>query len=103
VRERVPEFAVLKTLGFSDNGVLALVIAEAVLLCLAAGLVGLVIINLVGPFYSRLVPGIAGLFLLTWPSFLLGLGAALLTALAASLIPAWRVKTLNVVDALAGR
>jgi putative ABC transport system permease protein len=103
VRERVPEFAVLKTLGYSDTGVLALVIAEAVLLCLAAGLVGLAIINLVGPFYSRLVPDIAGLFLLTWPSFFLGLGAALLTALAASLIPALRVKKLNVVDALTGR
>jgi putative ABC transport system permease protein len=103
VRERTSEFGVLKTLGFSDDGVLALVIAEAALLCLAAGLAGLVIVNLVGPFYSRLVPGIAGLFLLTWPAFFLGLGAALLTALAASLIPAWRVKNLNVVDALAGR
>jgi putative ABC transport system permease protein len=103
VRERIPEFAVLKTLGFSDNGVLGLVIGEAVLLCLAASLVGLAIINLLGPFYSRAVPGIAGLFWLTWSSFFLGLGAALLTALAASLLPALRVKRMNVVDALAGR
>ena len=31
--ERVPEFGVLKTLGHSDSGVLALVVAEAVILC----------------------------------------------------------------------
>ena len=45
VRERIPEFAVLKTLGFSDSGVLALVLAEAVMLCLAAGLAGLAIVK----------------------------------------------------------
>jgi putative ABC transport system permease protein len=103
VRERIPEFAVLKTLGFSDPGVLALVVAEAVLLCLAAGATGLLAVHLIGPAYSLLLPNLAGLFLLTWPSFFLGLGLALLTALTASVFPAWRVKTLNVVDALAGR
>ncbi len=33
VRERTSEFAVLKTLGFSDIGVLAIVLAESLLLC----------------------------------------------------------------------
>ena len=103
VRERIPEFGVLKTLGFSDSGVLALVIAEAVLLSLSAGLTGLAIINIAGPYYSQVVPNIAGLLLMTWPAFFAGLGLALLTALAASLIPALRAKRLNVVDALAGR
>jgi putative ABC transport system permease protein len=103
VRERIPEFGVLKTLGFSDSGVLALVIAEAVLLSLSAGLTGLAIINIAGPYYSQIVPNIAGLLLMTWPSFFEGLGLALLTALAAGLIPALRAKRLNVVDALAGR
>ncbi len=34
VRERIPELAVLKTMGFTDGKVLALVIAESLLLCL---------------------------------------------------------------------
>jgi len=38
VRERVPELAVLKTLGFSDTDVLGLVLAEAGALCVAGGL-----------------------------------------------------------------
>ena len=35
IRERIPELAVLKTLGFSDGKVTALVLAEALLLCAA--------------------------------------------------------------------
>ena len=39
VRERFAEFATLKTIGFSDNGVIALVFAEAAIPCLlGAGL-----------------------------------------------------------------
>ncbi len=41
VRERTPELAVLKTLGFSDAKVLGLVIGESLLLCLLAAVVGL--------------------------------------------------------------
>ena len=103
VRERIPEFAVLKTLGFSDEGVLALVVGEAAMLCLLAGIVGLGIIQLLGRYCYLAFPGVAGLFLMTWPAFFTGMGFALLTAFLSGAIPAWRVKRLNVVDALAGR
>jgi putative ABC transport system permease protein len=103
VRERIPELAVLKALGFSDEGLLALVVSEAVLLCVLAGLAGLGIIQILGRYYYLVFPGVAGLFLMTWESFLTGMGFALLTAFLSSAIPAWRAKRLNVVDALAGR
>ena len=57
VRERVPEFAVLKTIGFSDGGVLALVLAEAVILCLLAGLTGLALVKFVVPLFTGALPG----------------------------------------------
>ena len=41
IRERIPELAILKTLGFSDGKVTALVLAEAVLLLLLGGGVGM--------------------------------------------------------------
>ena len=37
IRERIPELAILKTLGFSDGKVTALVLAEAVLMLLLGG------------------------------------------------------------------
>ena len=41
VRERVPELAILKTLGFSNGSVLGFVLAEAAALCIIGGLIGL--------------------------------------------------------------
>ena len=41
VRERIPELAVLKTLGFGDGKVLGLVLAESLLLCVIAAIIGL--------------------------------------------------------------
>jgi putative ABC transport system permease protein len=104
MRERIPEFAVLKTIGFSDNGVLSLVLAEAAFLCVAAGLVGLGLVKLVAPLFVDALPGNAGqLLLMPWSAAGTGLIAALLMAAVAGFIPALRVKRLNVVDALAGR
>jgi len=53
VRERVPELAVLKTLGFSDGSVLGFVLAEAVALCLVGGVIGLTLATLLAPWLSR--------------------------------------------------
>jgi putative ABC transport system permease protein len=47
VRERVPELAVLKTIGFSNSSVLGLVLAESVLLLLLGGAVGVVLSGVV--------------------------------------------------------
>ena len=60
VRERIPEFGVLKTLGFSDGGVLALVIAEAVILCGLAGLAGLTLIHTAGGLLCQPSPRYCG-------------------------------------------
>ena len=47
VRERIPELAVLKTIGFSNHSVLALVLAEARAAALLGGVIGLVLAGLV--------------------------------------------------------
>ncbi len=43
IRERVPELAVLKTVGFSDRQVAALILAESITFCVFAAGVGLAI------------------------------------------------------------
>jgi putative ABC transport system permease protein len=104
VRERVPEFAVLKTIGFSDSGLLGLVLAEAATLCLLAGLAGLAFVKFVVPLFVGALPGNAGtLLLMPWSAAASGMVFALVMACIASFFPALRVKRLNVVDALAGR
>jgi putative ABC transport system permease protein len=53
VRERIPELAVLKTLGFSDASVLGFVLAEAGAMCAIGGLVGLVLATLFGAIVEQ--------------------------------------------------
>jgi putative ABC transport system permease protein len=103
VRERIAEFGVLKTLGFSDAGVLVLVLSEALLLCALAAGVGLAIVKLAFPMIKRAVPQVSALLLLPWSALAIGFCCALLVAFISGLLPALRVKRLNVVDALAGR
>lgn len=103
VRERVPEFGVLKAMGYSDRTVLALVLAESLLLCTSAGLVGLVLTKSITPIVAANSESLAQILRMQWSSLFMGFAISLLVALAAGLWPALRVRRLNVIDALAGR
>ena len=100
VRERIPELAVLKTVGFTDGMVTTLVLAESILLCVIAAFIGLGLAALIFPGVRSFVGGDV-----TLPVSVLGTGAiaASLLALISGLPPAWRANRLTVVDALAGR
>jgi putative ABC transport system permease protein len=102
VRERVPELAVLKTLGFSDGSVLGFVLAEAAALCAIGGLLGLTIATLFGALIEK---GTGGQFQLNVGGYvwMIGLVAIALMSVAVGLLPALRARRLRIVDALAGR
>jgi putative ABC transport system permease protein len=102
VRERIPELAVLKTLGFSDGSVLGFVLAEAFTLCLCGGLVGLLLASLAGAMVEK---GTGGQFQLQLDGsvWLLGVAAIVLMSAAVGLLPGLRARRLRIVDALAGR
>ncbi len=99
IRERAPELAVLKTLGFNDRDVFLMVVAEGVGVCVVAALIGLTLALVVFPYAAKFVPG------LTMPLTVVvaGLLGAVLIALASAVLPASKAARLPVVDALAGR
>ena len=102
IRERVPELAILKTIGFSDGKVTLLVLAEAVvLLLLGSGLGMLATISLLPALNSATGGRFPPLFVdsSTW---LIALGLAVVLALAIGLPPALRARRLKIIDALAG-
>lgn len=99
VRERIPELAVLKTLGFSDTKVLTLVLIEAFVLCIFAALIGLAVAASVFPMMKALLGDLPMPPVVVY----MGVGIALLLALISGLPPAIRAQRLNIVDALAGR
>jgi putative ABC transport system permease protein len=102
VRERIPELAVLKTLGFSDGSVLGFVFAEAFALCLFGGLVGLALATAAGAMVAKAT---GNQFQLNVDAkvWLIGIVAIVLMSLAVGLLPALRARRLKIVDALAGR
>jgi putative ABC transport system permease protein len=102
IRERIPELAILKTLGFSDGKVTALVLAEAVLLLVLGGSIGMgaavaAMPALNGSTGGRFPPLFVGVE--TW---LLAAAVAAVVALCIGLPPALRANRLKIVDALSG-
>jgi putative ABC transport system permease protein len=107
VRERIPEFAVLKTLGFSDAVLVALVFVEAAIPCLLGAAIGLGLATGINDRLPRLIPvGLAVPIPLPYFSadvLALAFVFAVLVAFASAVIPALRVRRLDVAAALAGR
>ena len=102
IRERIPELAVLKTLGFSDRVVTGLVLGEALLLLtLGAGLGMLGAVSVLPALNSKTGGRFPPLFVDT-NTWLLAAVIAVALAVAISLPPALRVGRLRIVDALAG-
>lgn len=103
VRERTSELAVLKTIGFSSTGVLAMVLAESVLLLLLGGVLGMALATLVIPAVAAGSGGMLNLPTIGGSTWALGLALMLAIGLLVGALPALRAMRLNIVDALAGR
>jgi putative ABC transport system permease protein len=99
LRERTPELAVLKTVGFTGRAVFLLILAEAMAVCVAAAVFGLALAMLAFPFAARIVPGLA------MPRVVVAVGLALgaVVALISAAAPAAAAARLRVAAALAGR
>jgi putative ABC transport system permease protein len=103
VRERIPELAVLKTIGFSNRSVLTLVLAESILLVLIGGLIGLGLAAVLMPVVSAGSNGIINLPTVPAQTWVTGIGLIIAIGLAVGSLPALRAMRLKIVDALAGR
>ena len=103
VRERIPELATLKTIGFSDVSLLGLVFAEAVLLIVIGGVLGMALVSLLLPVIGDATGGRMQLPPVGPATWGIGIGLMILIGLLVGVLPALRAMRLNIVDALAGR
>ena len=103
VRERTSELAVLKTIGFSSNSMLGMVLAESILLLLIGGLIGLGLVSLLGLILPSMSGGMITHTSVGARSWTLGIALAIAIGVIIGALPAWRAMRLNIVDALAGR
>jgi putative ABC transport system permease protein len=103
VRERIPELAVLKTIGFSNRSVLGLVLAESILLVLIGGVLGLGLAAVLGPIIGAGSGGMINMPPVGLNSWMLGLALMAAIGVLVGALPAIRAMRLNIVDALSGR
>ena len=99
IRERTNELAVLKTLGFGDGKVLAMVLLESCAIAVIGGATGLLaawILILGGDPTGGFLP----LFFFPVRDLILGGVFVLLLGLVAGAFPAWQAGRLRIVDAL---
>jgi putative ABC transport system permease protein len=99
IRERTNELAVLKTLGFGDGKVLAMVLLESCAIALIGGATGLLVawVLILG---GDPTGGFLPLFFFPVRDLILGGVFVLLLGLVAGAFPAWQAGRLRIVDAL---
>jgi len=107
VSERIPEFAVLATVGFREAHLSCLVALEAAVPCLLGAALGTALGYALTQLSIRVHSGDLAR-LLSGPEFppvvfAWSFGFATLLAIASSVVPLLRLQRLSVVDALAGR
>lgn len=99
VRERTEELGVLKAIGFSNELVLTLILAESCLIALIGGTLGLGgawILTLGG----SPVPGLLPIFYIPTPNLILGASLVIVLGLITGALPALQAMRLGVADAL---
>ena len=101
LRERIPELAVLKTLGFSDRRVGLLVLGEAVLLCGLGGFLGIGVTISVAPWLNEYLANYGmGPFVLSLPTIATAAAVAVLLGLVVGALPALQARWLTIAQAL---
>jgi len=94
---------VLKTIGFSNRSVLALVLGEAVLLIVLGGVLGLLLAQVLLPAVNAGSGGRMNFPPIGAKTWSLGLVLMIAIGLVVGYLPALRGMRLRIVDALAGR
>ena len=105
VRERRPEFAVLKTIGFSDTKLIALVAIEAALPCIIGAVCGVLIAAALSDQLPKVMPRTFGIPppVMSSAVYMSALASACLLALVSTAMPALRLRRQDVAAVLSGR
>lgn len=103
-RERISEYAVLKTLGFGARHILTIIIGESLIITLAGGILGMVLIYPAKDGFEKAMGDLMGAifpaFEVTDATLILSMLIAISAGLTAAVLPAWRSATLRITDGL---
>ena len=101
LRERTREIALFKAIGFPQTTILALFLAEAVVIGMMGGVMGAYGAKLLfaAVDFSRIIPGLAWLYV-PWSTALWAVGLATAIGLISGIVPAYRAANVSVIEGL---
>jgi putative ABC transport system permease protein len=99
-RERVPEYATLKALGFGDGYIVALIGGESLAIALIGGVLGIALTFPIADGFARAVGPIFPAFHISHTTIVTQFAAAVLVGTVAAILPAWRSARIRIVDGL---
>ena len=102
VRERVREVGVLKTLGFQRGTILGVIVAEAVLISLIGGFLGLLLAAGLCEMMRRMPSTFTDMSRVKMPGevWVLAMAVAAMIGVISSIVPAWNAAKRPIVEAL---
>lgn len=99
-RERIGEYAILKTLGYSGLQIATLIVGETLVITFAGTLLGIVMTFPMAKIFSNALGAYFPVFNVAPSTFLLDLAAALIVGIAAALIPTRQAIAIRIADGL---
>jgi putative ABC transport system permease protein len=101
VRERMREVGILKTLGFTPEAIVAMLVMESIAMALAGAAAGLALAAALCSLVARSGTAYAALNLELTPGIALGgMLAAALLGFTSAIVPAWQASRRSILDAL---
>ena len=99
-RERLGEYAVLKTMGYRPRHLVGLIMGESMLLAVMGGLLGVLLTFPMVHLFKTKLGQYFRVFPLTNTTLALGLATALVVGILAAILPAWRASQVGIAEAL---
>ncbi len=99
-RERQPEYATFKTLGFGPGFLVTLIVGESMAIALLGGILGVGLSVPTADAFSKQVGPLLPVFHVHWKTMALSLGVSLAIGIAAAGLPAWRAVRIRIAEAL---
>ena len=99
-RERVAEYATLKTLGFGPGFIAALIFGESAAICALGGGLAIALMPQVAAAFKHFAGNFFPVFEVSPLTLLLQAACAAVVAVVAAIIPAWRASQVRIVEGL---
>ncbi len=99
-RERMPEYAILKTIGFGSKYLWMLIAGESVFLSMLGGLCGIILSYPVAAVFSKGMSDFLPVFHIQWKTLVECALVSFGIGIASALLPIWRASHIRIAEAL---